>query len=78
MKKILLFLVLLLPSVGLYSQNSKGGVPPSYLQKGFRLQAIIPTLKLQSMNIDKLLKSKSKNHKQKRQTMKLYLFCLHL
>jgi len=55
MKKIFLLLVFLLPSVGLYSQISKGGVPPSHVQRSLRSQAIIPTLELQSMNVDKLL-----------------------
>jgi hypothetical protein len=55
MKRILIFFVLLMPVVGLYAQISEGGLPPSYTQKNFKSAAIIPALKLQSINIDDLL-----------------------
>jgi PKD repeat protein len=54
-KKILLFLVLLIPVSGLHAQISGGGLPLSYSRKNLKSAEIIPALKLQSINIDELI-----------------------
>jgi len=61
LKKILLFLGFLLPSLTIVSQVSTGGLPPSFSHKNLKSQVVIPTLTLNLLNVDKLLNEDKTN-----------------